>query len=136
VPHGPVPKRSTQRRHRIKRDITHAPTEDEVVIPEPDEEWHRIAKQWYASLQRSGQRQFYESSDWAQAYYVAEVMSWSLTAGITGSLFSAVISASAELLTTEGARRRMRLELERAHAEGEATVSDAMADYKKMAAVS
>lgn len=133
---GPVPRRSTQRRHRQKVDITHVPAEDEVVIPEPDEDWHPIATQWYESLAKSGQRIFYENSDWAQAFYVAEAMSRSMrTSRISGQLFTAVISAAGELLTTEGARRRMRVELERAAAEGETTVSEAMAAYKKMAEV-
>lgn len=132
---GPVPKRSDQRRHRIKRDITHAETEFDVDIPEPDEDWHPVATQWYLSLQKSGQRIFYENSDWAQAFFVAEAMSRSLrTSRISGQLFSAVISAAGELLTTEGARRRARIELERAKADGDTTVSTAMDEYRKMAA--
>ena len=132
---GPVPKRSDQRRHRIKRDITHAETEFEPDIPEADEDWHPVATQWYLSLQKSGQRIFYENSDWAQAFYVAEAMSRSLrTSRISGQLFSSVISACSELLTTEGSRRRARIELERAKAQGETTVSTAMDEYRKMAA--
>lgn len=132
---GPVPKRSDQRRHRIKRDITHAEIgEFDDEIPEPDEDWHPVATQWYLSLQKSGQRVFYTNSDWAQAFYVAEAMSRSLrTSRFSGNLFSAVISACAELLTTEGARRRARIELERAKADGETTVSVAMDEYRKMA---
>lgn len=131
---SPIPKRSDQRRRRNKVDITRAISEDEWDIPEADEDWHPVATQWYLSLQRSGQRIFFENSDWAQAFYVAEAMSRSLrTSRISGQLFSAVISASAELLTTEGSRRRMRIELERAQADGEVTASTAMADYRAVA---
>src|SRR4051812_39581127 len=112
---GPVPKRASQRRRTNKVDITNAPSTFEWDIPEPDEDWHPIATQWYLALQKSGQQVFFENSDWAQAFYVAEAMSRSMrTSRLSGQLFSAVISASAELLTTEGARRRMRIELERA----------------------
>lgn len=131
-----VPKRSTQRRHRIKVDITHVPAEDEVEIPAASTLWHPIARRWYESLGKSGQRIFYENSDWAQAFYVAEVMSRNLTVGTCSSnLFSAVIHAATELLTTEGSRRRMRVELERAAADGDTTAATAMAAYKQIASV-
>jgi len=131
-----IPKRSTQRRRRNKVDITHAPSNYEWEIPEPDEDWHEVATQWYLSLQKSGQKIFFENSDWAQAFYVAEAMSRSLrTSRTSGQLFSAVISAAGELLTTEGARRRMRVELERAHDEGDTTAADAMAAYRQVASV-
>jgi hypothetical protein len=132
-PYGPVPKRSNQRRRRNRVDISHVPTGDEATIPEPDPQWHPIAAQWFAALAASGQRVFYENSDWAHARYVAETMSRSLRADRTSAqLFSAVISASADLLTTEGARRRLRVELERAstHEKPAATV---MADYRRAA---
>lgn len=133
---GPVPKRSSQRRRMNKVDITKVQTQFAVEIPEPDEDWHPIATQWYESLARSGQRIFYENSDWAQAFYVAEAMSRSLQCSrFSGNLFAAVISATTELLVTEGARRRMRLELERAVAEEETTVADQMAAYRAMTVV-
>lgn len=133
---GPVPNRSNMRRHRQKVDITHVDAKDKVTIPKPDEDWHPIATQWYLALGKSGQKVFYENSDWAQAFYVAEAMNRSLRGGrLSGQLFSAILSASSDLLSTEGARRRMRVELERAALEGEVTVSDAMAEYKKMASV-
>jgi hypothetical protein len=114
--------------------ITRAPSEDEIDIPEPDGNWHPIAEQWYASLQTSGQRIFYENSDWAQAYYIADAMSRSLFATrFSGNLFAAVITATHELLTTEGARRRLRIELERATADHETGIAVAMAEYRNAA---
>lgn len=129
-----VPKRSDQRRRRNKVDITKAFVDDDVEVPEPEEFWHPIAIRWYLSLSKSGQRIFYESSDWMQAFYVAEAMSRSLQASrLSGQLFAAVISATHDLLVTEADRRRMRIELERARDEGDTTVSTAMDEYRSMA---
>ncbi|MFD9813994.1 hypothetical protein [Streptomyces sp. NPDC059080] len=114
---GPVPKRSDQRRRRNKSDgpeLVKAPGGAAPEVPPADEEWHPIAASWYASLSESGQTQFYEASDWATAYYVAEAMSRNLISGrFSAQLFQAVMSAMTDLLTTEGARRRARVELER-----------------------
>lgn len=115
---GPVPKRSTERRRRNKPEgvqVTAVPAAEEVVeSPPADETWHEIAREWYESLAVSGQAVFYEPSDWATARYVAEAMSRGLQASrFSAQLFAAVSSAMTELLTTEGARRRARLEIER-----------------------
>lgn len=115
---GPVPKRSAERRRRNKpegAEITSVPVaENSVTCPPADQSWHQIARDWYDSLARSGQAIFYEPSDWATARYVAEAMSRGLEASrFSAQLFAAVSSAMTELLTTEGARRRARLEIER-----------------------
>ncbi|MGY4952109.1 phage terminase small subunit [Streptomyces nigrescens] len=114
---GPVPKRSDQRRRRNKSEgpeLVRAPGGEAPEIPPADEEWHPIAAGWYASLAESGQAQFYEASDWATAYYIAEAMSRNLTQGrFSAQLFQSVLSGMTDLLTTEGARRRARVELER-----------------------
>ncbi|QIY59726.1 hypothetical protein HEP86_13055 [Streptomyces sp. RPA4-5] len=83
-------------------------------VPQADEEWHPIAGRWYASLVQSGQAQFYEASDWATALYLAEAMSRNLNSGkFSAQLLQAVLSGMTDLLTTEGPRRRARVELER-----------------------
>lgn len=115
---GPVPKRSSERRRRNKPEgvqVTTAPVAVETVErPPADDAWHSIARDWYESLARSGQAVFYEPSDWATARYVAEAMSRGLQASrFSAQLFAAVSSAMTELLTTEGARRRARLEIQR-----------------------
>lgn len=113
---GPVPKRSDQRRRRnADVPIDNAPAAAEVERPAADAGWHAIAARWYDALAESGQSTFYEPSDWATAYYVAEAMSRNLSGGrFSAQLFAAVMSASTSLLATEGDRRRLRLELERA----------------------
>ncbi|WP_190019875.1 phage terminase small subunit [Streptomyces hiroshimensis] len=133
---GPVPKRSTERRRRNKdgAELVRATAGPGLVEwPEPDPEWHTIARDWYLSLPDSGQAQFYEPSDVATARYVAEAMSRNLAAGqrFSAQLFAAVSSAMTELLTTEGARRRVRIELERAPAAQETPAGvTAIADYR------
>lgn len=139
---GPVPKRSDQRRRRNKPTVEvtkaasgRAPTGES---PAPDPEWHPIASEWFTSLADSGQSQFYEPSDWATARYIAEAMSQSLESSrMSGQLFSAILSGATELLTTEGARRRMRIELEKQQAgeDPERTAKVARMDaYRKAAA--
>lgn len=85
-----------------------------MKVPEPDAEWHAIAREWFAALGESGQAAFYEPSDWATAKYVAEAMSRNLQAGrFSAQLFAAVLAGATSLLATEGDRRRLKLELER-----------------------
>ncbi|MEW2575362.1 hypothetical protein [Streptomyces syringium] len=120
---GPVPKRSSERRRRNKDDdgpaLVHAASAPgSVSWPEPDPGWHPVAADWFTSLAASGQSQFYEPSDVAVARYVAEAMSRNLhNSRFSAQLFAAVSSAMTDLLTTEGARRRVRIELERGGAE-------------------
>lgn len=114
---GPVPKRSDQRRRRNTSDgptLAKAEAGKAPVIPRASGDWHPIAKRWFQSLKDSGQAQFYEQSDWLTAVYVAEAMSRNLASTkFSAQLFQSVMSAMTDLLTTEGARRRARVELER-----------------------
>ena len=123
---GPIPKRSAERRRRNKAEI---PTKKVAVsgvvtIPPASKDWHPLAKRWYQSLKTSGQSQFYEPSDWAVAGIVAEALSRNLEQGqrMSAQMFAAVMGTMATLLTTEGDRRRVRLEIERQTSEP-ATVS-------------
>jgi hypothetical protein len=76
---------------------------------------HPLAANWYGGLRKSGQAEFYEPSDWATAQIWAELISKTLQSGKPSSmLIAAWSSEAANLLTTEGSRRRMRMELERA----------------------
>lgn len=137
--HGPIPKRSEERRRRNKDDgveLTQAPSGpplDLPDLPEPDERWHDIATDWYLSLRESGQAVFYQPSDWAMARYAAELMSRLLSTDKmpNGQAVAALDSVMARLLTTEGDRRRARIELERKPASVQAPASvTAIADYR------
>lgn len=119
---GPIGKRSEEKMgHRSKAEqnsITKAPAGSPVDLPdlpEPDPLWHPIAADWYLSLRESGQSAFYEPSDWAMSRYAADLMSKVLLSerGPNGQLVAALNSVMSSLLTTEGDRRRARMELER-----------------------
>lgn len=133
---GPIPKRSEERRRTNKPDDAEpvtAPAGTEILWPEPDIEWHDLAADWYASLAESGQAAFYQQSDVMTARYVAEAMSRNLLAGrFSAQLFAAVMGGMTELLTTEGSRRRVRIELERAPVAKQAPAGvTAIADYRR-----
>lgn len=139
---GPIGKRSEERMgHRSKEEkdsITQAPSGPPAELPnlpEPDGHWHDIATDWYMSLRESGQAVFYQPSDWAMARYAAELMSRLLSADKdkmpNGQAVAALDSVMARLLTTEGDRRRARIELERKPAAKTAPASvTAIADYR------
>ncbi|MDH2392329.1 hypothetical protein QCN29_26840 [Streptomyces sp. HNM0663] len=134
---GPVPKRTDQRRRRNKDGgpvaTAQSGTAAEPEQPSADGDWHPAAARWYASLAESGQSRFYEPSDWAQAWVWADLLSRQLFSERPSAQMVAAWSAAAtELLTTEGARRRARLELERAgsaDADEDAAVA-ALDDYR------
>lgn len=114
---GPVPERSDRRRRMNKPDmeITSAPAATSIEIPEPAEHWLPPATRWYRSLAESGQSRFYEPSDWAQAWVWTEFLNRALEQGDrpSANLIAAWSAGATELLTTEGARRRLRMELQR-----------------------
>src|SRR5690625_3933805 len=132
---GPVPKRSSERRRRnMSGDAECGDSGGAVEQARAPEEWARIARAWAAALAESGQAQFYEPSDWRTAQYVAEAMSRNLESGrFSGQLFAAVMSAMTDLLTTEGSRRRARLEIERGEVVEEQPVTAISENRKRLA---
>lgn len=113
---GPVPKRSTQRRRTNKESEPEvAPVvAPPVAVPPAEEHWHPSATSWYEALAESGQAQFFEPSDWAAARIVAGQLSEFLRAEKRSAMmFSHLWSAMTDLLTTEGARRRLKIEIDR-----------------------
>lgn len=131
---GPVPKRSTERRRRNKDSQveTVKPIVETVEVPDADPRWHPIAHDWFESLKTSGQATFYEPSDWQYARYIAEVMSRHLKAKrLSAQLFAAIQSGMTDLLTTEAARRRVRMEIDRGGESAKPASVTAIEDYKK-----
>lgn len=119
---GPVPKRSDQRRRTNSPETVKVPPLEDAPVPRgsfgvplpPGRGWHATAKKWYLALQKSGQAQFYEVSDWMEAYVAAEILSEMLNADrLSAMLYAAWASHTARLLVTEGDRRRMRIELQK-----------------------
>lgn len=119
---GPVPKRSDQRRRVNKPEVPVEHTPPAAVVPvaaftapAPSDEWNETARDWYVALQESGQSGWYQPSDWMEAFVAAEVLSRMLEASrFSAQLFAAWSSHTVRLLVTEGDRRRVRIELERA----------------------
>lgn len=92
-------------------------------------------KDWFRSLKESRQAQFYEPSDWQTARLLAEVMSQELNSekGVKATMLAEFNSAAGSLLTTEGERRRLRVEFQGAD---EAAVDDesssVMSHYREL----
>lgn len=134
---GPVPARSDQKR---RRNVPEQPTEQvalegEVSVPAAAEHWHSIAAAWYASLERSAQSRFYEPSDWQTAQVAAETLHKFLVDEKPNAQLLAQFNAmQAALMVTEGARRRVGIEVTRSSA-GDAPKAagnvTAMADRRK-----
>ena len=137
---GPVPKRNAQRRRRneeSKADTAPALT-SEVEAPPVVKSWAPAAKRWYESLAESGQAQFFEPSDWQAAQLVAGELSVYLRSKKRSAMmWSHIWTAMTDLLTTEGARRRLKIEIERPPVgEDDAEASDVakLDDYRRRAA--
>lgn len=114
---GPVPKRDNNRAgHRAKSERADkvVATQGAVDAPAPSPEWAEEARDWYISLAQSGQSFYFEPSDWQYARTVAAMLSNLLQSPRpSAELFKAVAAAMDSLGTTEGSRRRMRIEVER-----------------------
>lgn len=129
---GPVPKRSEQRRRRnkpeggIDRAALSTPQKLGPDVPE-DLALDGLALRWYESLRTSGQAVYYTDSDWASALVVARAIQKFEERPAAGIL-QAVLQGMGSLLATEGDRRRMRLELERAADEDPDEIA-AVADF-------
>ena len=112
---GPLPKRIEERRRRnaVPGETT-VQMDGDVRVPKLAPGQHPVAAAWYRSLKDSGQGHFFEPSDWAAAQYVAAAMTKNLNAEtFSGPLFGTVWGAMNDLLTTEQARRRARLQVQR-----------------------
>lgn len=115
---GPPPKREDQRRRRNKNPdglaTVTAAGGKRPQLPRVSPGWHPLMKDWFRSLKESGQSQFYEASDWQTARLLAEIMSQELNSGepVKAAMLGEFNRAAASLMTTEGERRRLRVELQ------------------------
>ena len=114
---GPIPKRTSQRLGNLtkaqKAESIVVKTTGMVEIPPLSESWHDLAKDWYRSLTESAQKSLFEPSDWAAARLLANEMTRMLAGEPNASMLSKVWAAMGDLMTTEGARRRLKVEIER-----------------------
>lgn len=123
---GPIPKRDSERRRRNKAEIptTKVQAFGEVKIPPADPGWHQLARRFYQALKDSAQIEFWEPSDWQAARLAMELLSRELrSAKASPSMMQVIFSALSGLGVTEGDRRRMRIEIDRAGEGGGASVS-------------
>lgn len=77
--------------------------------------WHPRALAWYESLITSGQSDYFQDSDWAQAKIIADMLTHAYSEGFRrqAQWMDTVMSAMAKLGTTEADRRQLlRIELE------------------------
>ncbi len=110
---GPVPKRSDQRRRRNKTEIDSAPNASAVKLGPPCPRWLTgLGGKWYQSLRTSGQAVYYTDSDWASALVIAKGIQ-AFEQRPSAHMLAAVLSGFGSLASTEGERRRLRIELER-----------------------
>lgn len=131
---GPLPKRIEERRRRnVVPGETTVVMDGVVEIPPARDDWHPTALAWYESLKDSGQSQFYEPSDWAQAVYAADLITKSLQPEATAAAAGMALAAMKELLTTESERRKAKLQVQRTNGgEPEAEKPTAIDEYRKM----
>lgn len=127
---GPVPHRSEDlsRDRDANRggrpDITKGKARP-VVWPQPDENWHDIARMLWDACQLSGQADFYQQSDIALLYSLCDDLShFKDSHKRSGQMLQTIMSSFERLLVAEGDRRRVRVELEVESAE-----DDGIADY-------
>ena len=132
---GPIPKRTEERRRNNKPDVKMRTVQivGKVDVPEADGQWHPIAHDWFESLSESGQAKFYEPSDWQQARLWAEVLSRQLQSDrISAQMMATWQGAATELLTTEGARRRARMEIQRTAVEAVPASVSSLDDHRSL----
>lgn len=122
---GPIPKHSSE---RVRRNADVVPIETismtgrvdqpELGLPNP----HPQTVQFYKSLAESAQAKYYEPSDWEYAkftmYFVDRLLKSVGEKGPSAVLLASVNTMLTNLLVTEGDRRRVRIEVERAEAMG------------------
>jgi len=114
---GAYPKRDED---RIRRNAPEYPVEnlileDEVEIPELNmPQAHELVIDFYESLKISGQAKYYEPSDWQVARLLCYILNDFLNSSrLSAQMLTAMHSIMADLMTTEGSRRRLRLEIQR-----------------------
>jgi len=108
--------------HRTKAELKtdKAPAALNVLAPDPDPDWHPIARMYWDSFHESGQVRFWESSDWAAAFdAMDEITRYKESPRRSSQMRAAIDSILARLAVTDGDRRRLRIELTRGLEESE-----------------
>lgn len=112
---GPAPKRDAERA-RSNEPASGAARHGElrpVNIPNADRKnWHKRAIEWYDSLKNSGQADYFQESDWAQAKIVCDYLTQWYDRPRAMDMAN-IMAMMGRLGTSEGDRRQiLRIELE------------------------
>ncbi|QFG10376.1 hypothetical protein KIV65_gp02 [Mycobacterium phage Anthony] len=120
---GPVGKRSDEKVRRNKEDVPVDKVTAIGTVIAPDLDFtdpHPITVSFYEALKISAQSRYYEPSDWETARFALHFADQLLKSPKpNGQILATVNQIFGVLMTTEGERRRMRLEIERGSGEGE-----------------
>lgn len=122
---GPPPSPNPRRRNKRPGDaaLISLPTGDAVTrkvkIPSEDKAWHVAAKRWWRAQRNSPHADLLVESDWAAAQLLCDWLTELLSEGkpLRASTMQQVWSMMGDLLTTAGARQRLRIAIAR-NAEG------------------
>lgn len=130
---GPVPKRSDQRIRRNKTEVPIDRVEAIGVVRVPQlgfDDPHYLTEDLFRSLSESAQSRYYEPSDYEMARSVLFFLDQQFKSPRpSAQMIAALFSQLTDLLITEGARRRVRLEVERQ--QGGAEVLDVADMFRK-----
>lgn len=131
---GPVPKRSSDRGPQPYDNVI-----DKVqafgVVRKPElglgESTHPMITDFWDSVGESAQSRYYEQSDWQYLRVTLHFLNKLLNSGKPSAQMLTVVNQMlTDLLVTEGARRRVRMEIERNVASQDAEVKN-LSDYFK-----
>lgn len=141
---GPIPKRSDE---KVRRNVEEFPVEKVHVvgIVEPPElglaePVSHLIVDLYESYKDSAQARYYEPSDWHYIRMTLSLLNEQLLSPVkNGQIIASLYSALSNVLTTEGDRRRVRMEVERssstAPSESNVTsISDVLAERARQGA--
>lgn len=113
---GPVPLRSSERsRNSRQPEITTIEKNGRVEQPLLGfDDPHPIIRDMWFAMADSAQSEWYEPSDWEYARFTLHFADQLLkNSRPSAQMFAGITSALGDLLVSEGARRRLRLEIER-----------------------
>lgn len=143
---GPVPNRTSdlsRERDANRGDRMEVRTGQlrSTTIPEVNEDWHDIAKMVWEGCVTSGQADWYQNSDWALLYSLCDDLSrYKQPAYVkedgtevykpNGQILATIYSSLSDLLVSEGARRRLRVELTAPEPGGPSEADGVMAGYR------
>lgn len=123
---GPIPNRSNDLSRRRKSKgvdvanngapITKIETSREVTIPEANPEWCEPALLVWKSGLESDASRYFLSTDYAYLFVLCDQLHYSYAQGNRRSadLLRVIFAGLGDLLFSEGSRRRLRVEVERA----------------------